>query len=136
MNIEKIIKGLESHKNKGIGCLECPYSDEEGGTDDWCIHGLHNDILALLKEQEIRWIPVTEKLPELNQRVLVYAVGKIDGFIGEHVTEICSRFVQRILPSSPGYETWSSPYQYFHTDYEITHWMPLPEPPKENDNEE
>lgn len=94
-----------------------------------------DDAVAMLNKQEIRWIPVTEKLPELNQRVLVYAIGKIDGFIGEHVIEICKRFVQRILPSSPGYETWSSPYQYFHTDYEITHWMPLPEPPKENDNE-
>lgn len=96
---------------------------------------LAEQVLAMLKEKGIGWIPVTEKLPELNQRVLVYAIGKIDGFIGEHVIEICKRFVQRILPSSPGYETWSSPYQYFHTDFEITHWMPLPEPPKENDNE-
>ena len=77
------------------------------------------------------WISVNDKLPELNQRVLVYAVGKIDGFIGEHTIEICERFIQRIFPSSPGREMWSSPYQYFHTDYKITHWMLLPEPPPE-----
>ena len=75
------------------------------------------------------WISVNDKLPELNQRVLVYAIGKIDGFIGEHTIEICERFIQRIFPSSPGHEMWSSPYQYFHTDYKITHWMLLPEPP-------
>lgn len=94
------------------------------------------DALALLKEQESTiggWISVKDKLPELNQWVLVYAVGKIDGFIGEHTIEICKRFIQHIFPSSPGHEIWSSPYQYFHTDYEITHWMPLPEPPKEEE---
>lgn len=77
------------------------------------------------------WISVNDKLPELNQLVLVYAVGKIDGFIGERTIEICERFIQRIFPPSPGLEMWSSPYQYFHTDYKITHWMPLPEPPPE-----
>ena len=77
------------------------------------------------------WISVKDKLPELNQRVLVYAVGKIDGFIGEHTIEICKRFIQRIFPSSPGHEMWSGPYQYFHTDYKITHWIPLPEQPPE-----
>ena len=75
------------------------------------------------------WISVNDKLPELNKRVLVYAVGKADGFIGEHTIEICERFIQRIFPSSPGEEVWSSPYQYFHTDYEITHWMELPKLP-------
>lgn len=51
---EKILKGLEMHEKKraGVGCLECPYAEAEGGTDDWCIRGLHRDILALLKEQE------------------------------------------------------------------------------------
>ena len=87
--------------------------------------------IKLLKDQDSEWISVNDRLPELNQDVLVYAVGKIDGFIGEHVVEKCKRFTQHMLPSSPGREIWSSPYQYFHTDYEITHWMPLPEPPKE-----
>lgn len=53
-DIEKVIKGLEMHEKKraGVGCLECPYAEAEGGTDDWCIRGLHRDILAILKEQE------------------------------------------------------------------------------------
>ena len=77
------------------------------------------------------WIPVTERLPELNQEVLVYAVGKIDGFIGSSAYAITERFLFKYFPSSKGTEKWGSPWEYFMEDYEITHWMPLPEPPKE-----
>lgn len=78
-----------------------------------------------------QWISVKDRLPELDQEVLVYAVGKVDGFIGHHVYALCNRFVQRIFLSAPGHEMWSSPWDYFHMDYKITHWMPLPELPEE-----
>lgn len=80
-----------------------------------------------------KWIPVTERLPERNTRVLVHGVGNADGFWGDQVTAIAERFLFKFFPSSEGEETWSSPWQYFHTDYKITHWMPLPEPPKEDE---
>ncbi len=136
MTIEEWAKDFKSYVNE----LQMPRDDYKS------VMSYIDDALLLLKEQEAvedalallkkqRWIPVSERLPDVGQSVLVYAVGKIDGFIGEHVTEICKRFVMRFLPSSPGHEVWSSPYQFFHTDYEITHWMPLPEMPKEdNDN--
>ena len=94
-------------------------------------------IEALAKDNNVpdknvgKWISVKDRMPELGQEVLVYAVGKADGFIGEHDIEICNRYIFHLFPTSPGYETWSSPRQYFHSDYEITHWMLLPEPPKE-----
>ena len=98
-----------------------------------------NEVTAkeLIDEQPtaIGWISVKDRMPEIGEEVLVYAKGKIDGFIGEHVIAICKRFVEHIFSSSPGYETWSTPWQYFHIDYEITHWMPLPEPPKEDTDE-
>ena len=96
-----------------------------------------NRAYSLLKgSMEPGWINVKDRLPHLNEDVLVYAVGKADGFIGEHDIEICNRYIQRFFPSSPGQEIWSSPRQYFHTDYEITHWMPMPEPPREESQDE
>jgi len=47
---EKIVKGIEIHEKKH--CLECPYVEAEGGTDTWCLRGLHRDMLAMLKAQE------------------------------------------------------------------------------------
>lgn len=89
------------------------------------------NIISSYEESKPRWIPVTERLPERNTEVLVYAIGNADGFWGKHVIAIAERFLFRIFPSSEGEEEWSSPWQYFHTDYKITHWRPLPEPPKE-----
>lgn len=79
-----------------------------------------------------RWISVEERLPERNTRVLVHGIGNTDGFWGDHVTAIAERFLFKFFPSSEGEEKWSSPWRYFHTDYKITHWRPLPEPPKED----
>lgn len=88
--------------------------------------------VAIAALERDRWISVEERLPELNTSVLVHGIGNTDGFWGEQVTAISKRFLFKIFPSSEGEETWSSPWQYFHTDYKITHWMPLPEPPKDD----
>lgn len=130
---------------------ECPMRHENGNclcmggfctavSDEVCIamrsaylsgqNQAMRDSIAKIEEKFPRWIPVTEGLPELNQEVLVYAVGKIDGFIGESTMALTDRMLFRLFPSSPGTETWSSPWQYFLTDYEITHWMPLPPRPE------
>lgn len=45
---EKIIKGLKLCVVTGDFCGECPYDDEM----ELCIDKLHDDALALLKEQE------------------------------------------------------------------------------------
>lgn len=76
------------------------------------------------------WISVESRFPEQNREVLVFAVGKIDGFIGSTVIAISERYLFKFFPFSEGIEEWKSPWQYFLTDYEITHWMPLPEPPE------
>ena len=77
-----------------------------------------------------QWISVTDKMPEIGKNVLVYAVGRIDGFIGDSIIQICKRYTIKSFPSEPEHEVWSVPFTYFHTDYLITHWMPIPEPPK------
>lgn len=74
-------------------------------------------ISALREQEERRWIPVTERLPELGERVLC--------------TDGVAVFEQYRVELSCVYGIWDrfgmrSPMQ------EVTHWMPLPEPPKED----
>ena len=61
-------------------------------------------VAALREQEERRWIPVTERLPDIGIEVLVYS--EDDG--------VC---VDYYGGDSFGY-------------YDVTHWMPLPEPPK------
>ena len=61
---------------------------------------------------DVRWIPVTERLPEENDadaRGYVLAISRWDGCINSHAHHAVSR-----VPNA------------------FTHWMPLPEPPKES----
>jgi hypothetical protein len=73
--------------------------------------------LDRLKEAN-RWIPVTEKLPDEQQDVLIWfdrCGGDKD--IGWYSTKRKAWFVRSWL-----------------LNYNVTHWMPLPEPPKETVN--
>lgn len=79
-----------------------------------------------------KWIPMTERLPEKDIEVLVFAEGKIEGFFGDTAIAISKRYDLKIFTDSEGVEVWQSPWQYFLTDYEITHWMPLPGRPTSN----
>lgn len=77
---------------------ECQNASCFSSTEDGCDFFL----------EERRWIPVTERLPDVGIEVLIYS--EDDG--------VC---VDYYGGDSFGY-------------YEVTHWMPLPEPPKEDDN--
>lgn len=56
-----------------------------------------------------KWIPVTERLPECGQEVIVYS-GRL------------------LKPTVFAYHFWN---EGFDSWARITHWMPLPKPPKE-----
>lgn len=125
-----------------IDCYECEF--EHYGRCQLCSKAVQRITECLgrpgfcpLREvsQEDRWKPVSEGMPPLEEDVYVFAKGKIDGFIGETVKAITHRYIQRIFSNSEGVEVWHSPWAFFLTDYEITHWMPLPAPPKEDENE-
>lgn len=60
-------------------------------------------------DQEQKWIPVAERLPAQGQEVIVYT-GNI------------------LSPVVMAYKFWDKD---FDTWLHVTHWMPLPEPPKE-----
>lgn len=56
MDREKIIKGLECHRidnNRRINCADCPYYvDDDNHININCVNDLHDDAIALLKEQK------------------------------------------------------------------------------------
>lgn len=72
------------------------------------------------------WINVKDRLPEHDQRVLIFAESK-ENF--DTIIQISHIGNVGLFPSTPIWD-WIAPFQYFFMNYEITHWMPLPNPPE------
>ena len=149
---EEIKKGLEIAVNGCTTCdcciTDCPYDLEchpMGDTNADLPKQMASDALAYIQQLENhigeltekvsqfeaahpKWISVKDRLPEDNLNVLVYAIGD-----NENSVIAMTGYTHKMY----GYniEGWRSPWQYFFYEYKITHWMPLPEPPKEDCNE-
>ena len=76
--------------------------------------------------ERTRWIPCSERMPESNLELLVIVSGKVGNITLVNSVEIGNfdRDEGWILEMWP---EWEEP--------NVTHWMPLPEPPKEEQNE-
>lgn len=104
-------------------CLsECPYD-----SSDECTKDLLDDALAMIDHLEAKipkWISVKERLPEkLNENNQIYITEEVIGFDGEYT------YIGRYkIYKFDGHWTFFDG-KYFRDD--ITHWMPLPEPPEE-----
>lgn len=124
MKNEEIVKMLRRCDVKH--CDGCPLLRKEG-----CVMLLKNEAadliekltdrcaryaeeIAVLQERE-KWVPVTERLPEVGKRVIV----KDDIFCGEAYLSISGDWYRHsgIL--------WEN-----ITDSPVTHWMPLPDGPE------
>ena len=83
-----------------------------------CVESLNAEKTQLRRELDAavadlpKWIPVTERLPEKSDEYLVYC-GEYDG--------VCVLNYEILETKSKWRSRWK----------EVTHWMPLPEPPKE-----
>ena len=76
--------------------------------------GLLDKADELLNAVKPRWIPVTERLPEAGERVLCY----------------CRANIYEVMKMrTNGDWVYDTNHVYMHSF--VTHWMPLPEPPKE-----
>lgn len=88
-------------------------------------------IAAIREQEERRWIPVTERLPEENGCYIVVACDE-GCSAGEGI------WYDTVVVEAEYYNcSWSwdeNGTEYDLTDI-VTHWMPLPEPPKEGPNE-
>lgn len=72
------------------------------------------------KQETAGWVPVTERLPADNTAVLTVVTDKLDNIHLEGAYELATFSIDEgwILEMWPG---WEGP--------NVTHWMPLPEPP-------
>ena len=88
-------------------------------------------IKALQKEWELskpRWIPVMERLPENDTKVLAYyGFDQGDGYLGMMFMRVLDYYANDPVPHFQHEDTYG---------LTVTHWMPLPpapEPPKEDE---
>jgi len=90
-------------------CLHCEVCDRSS-------HLIWNEIYKKKCSDFMGWIPVSERLPEVGDRCLCNV--KSFAFPGS--------FYQAILK----YDKYGFVEGCIYTD-DVTHWMPLPEPPQE-----
>ena len=80
----------------------------------------------------VGWISVKDKLPEPEQDVLVIAHGWSDRllYIGSYQRmEAETSWLTGVTSKASDWSLWGWSYL---REPEVTHWMPLPEPPKED----
>ena len=115
--LEEVKKALACCENSD--CKACPY-DSVGITIVECLDALVGDAFAYIKQLEARvpkWISVKDRMPEIGTVVLGYA--KQNPFSAYDV--------MRVRNLGNGFEM----IRYHEYASSVTHWMPMPEPPKE-----
>ncbi len=96
--------------------------------DEAAIVGMKREIERMVVSDKPRWIPVTERLPENGQRCLVYTTTHQIGCFAKNLEK-----VDKYDFRGEKHHGW----YYLDSEWgfceilNVTHWMPLPEPPKE-----
>ena len=98
--------------------LSIAAADAIENLDDICQH--QADEIRELKNQ---WIPVSERLPKYGTKVLVFAYGH---------DVLTARLCKETEFDYPVFEC-NGIYNELAKQGRITHWMPLPEPPKDDE---
>ena len=75
------------------------------------------------------WISVEERLPEIGLDVLAYCKAQNADF--SDFIDVAARKMYKPTPWSDEEPVWGTIFIPFGAAFEVTHWMPLPEPPKE-----
>lgn len=88
-------------------------------------------------QPEPHWIPCSERLPEEDTEVLIsyrYKEGEGDT---DHVNIDITSYGTTCFGGREIHtlKEWRQPFDYFHANYEVIAWMPLPEPYKGGDSE-
>lgn len=131
---EMTIKGIEVHVDPNISCADCPYWHFRPD----CFSTLWSDVAELLRTQP-KWISVGEKLPEEHESIFYKLLGtpKWSNSMWKQESEKVLVYVS--FPDGTGVVTTGCLH---NSDWmttiskalpqTVTHWMPLPKPPKED----
>lgn len=124
--IEDIKKGLDCHalgRNRLLDCSDCAY---HGPGLPHCSKAVHEDAVAMLEQlaaQVPKWISVEERLPKGKCLAGCFAHGSY-GY-GEYI-------IGYVAPYSESEGSGYCAEDSFVLLDDVTHWMTLPEPPKED----
>lgn len=101
-------------------CDRCMFCGKNEHGEDSCFQKLHKASADSIEElSKPKWIPVTERLPEINTMVLVM----------DEAHDMAVGSLEKLWDG----EVWVCPFADVDDEQcPITHWMPLPEPPKED----
>ena len=137
--IEKVTKGLECHKNGSCQIddkTSCPYWECEKD----CSKHLMTDALELLKEQQPKWIPVSEGLPEERDTMFARFKGtdKWNPAMPEKMSDVVTvavlvdgtKRIKHTRMIDGKWEVENKPIKQV-----VTHWMPNPALPKDGEQE-
>ena len=115
---DELIKRLNAYsalyENHGGITAEAADAIEELSRENESLAKSVNEASEILRK---RWIPVTERLPEYDSVVLV-----TDG------EDVGTGY--RYTLGEIGFTGWAVPFADIEED-NVSHWIPLPEPPKE-----
>ena len=120
---DKLVRLIDDNKTctfVDLECSECEYSDRtpcfaERMADVLIAHGV---TFADVPDNNVgKWIPVSERLPDDSGNVILCTRSKIVG----------AGFYDKTT------KNWVQHYSGGGICVEVTHWMPMPEPPKEGE---
>lgn len=127
---EEIKKALECCAADEL-CEECPYHPEVNS----CIGMIARDALSYIRQLEnqvadlgkkvSKWIDVDERLPNLNDEVLIAVDGYVYG----------AQYWKYSNGMAFGTETADDIFSAGHEKDHVSHWMYMPEPPKEEQHD-
>ena len=132
---EKLIKLLyeaEEQADKRCdgydNCDKCPAVNKDVPCEEW----LKADCLLQLGVTLQRWIPVTERLPEVDGKYLVFE----SGYIVQSMRVLSFAKDGRKVDKYDFHREWKNVWYRYDSEWghltidSVTHWMPLPDPPK------
>ena len=153
---EEIKLGMEHCAE--IGCKDCPYEEDCNLFDRFSnlaedayfyIQQLEQDNaqkderIRQLEQRVPRWISVKERLPEGEDPVLILVKETEHYGLNKDKSKVYHCQYLAYWDDEEWYTTWcngcrkisDTAKEPYEDDYEVTHWMPLPEPPEEEKHE-